>query len=41
MNESEPEHNTCNYCIEIECEHHGVVCPFYKEQHQKGDIYND
>lgn len=22
----------CDYCIELECEHHGVVCPFYKEE---------
>lgn len=32
MNESEAERNPCDYCIEIECEHYGVVCPFYKEE---------
>ena len=32
MNESEINHNPCDYCIEFECEHHGIVCPFYKEE---------
>jgi hypothetical protein len=22
----------CDYCIELECEHRGVVCPFYKKE---------
>ena len=22
----------CDYCIELECENHGEVCPLYKER---------
>ena len=32
QNVSETKHNPCDYCIELECENHGVVCPFYKEE---------
>lgn len=41
MNESETKHNPCDYCIEFECEHLGMVCPFYKEEKVKEDINND
>ena len=30
-NELETKHNPCDYCLEIECENNGIVCPFYRE----------
>ena len=32
ISRSESKHDPCYYCIELECEDHGVVCPFYKEE---------
>lgn len=27
----------CDNCINIECEEHGVICPFYEEQEKEAD----
>ena len=37
MNESETKHSPCDCCIELECEYHGQICPFYKEEEKEAD----
>ena len=33
--------NPCDYCIELECENHGVVCPHYRADMREADNETD
>lgn len=41
MDESNMKHDPCYYCIELECEHNGNVCPLWekynKDEERKGE----